>query len=204
MAEGRWPVCSTSRASPPWSPAGAGDRADDRPGFRRSRARRSTSRRRKAEVCDEVAAELSKTRHLREHPRRPVARRRVRSPGRGDHRAASRAEHPRQQRGRHVGCAARRLPRRRVGQGDDAEREVAVPVDPCARSGARSRRNRRRSRTRHQHRFDRRHPGPDPRDLRVLHEQGRDPSADPPSRPPARARATSPSTRSRPGRSSRR
>ena len=55
-----------------------------------------------------------------------------------------------------------------------------VPALEAARYG-------RRSRARHQHRIDRRHPGPDPRDLRVLHEQGRDPSVDAPPRAQPRA-----------------
>ena len=158
---------------------------------------------RKAEVCDAVAAELSELGTCVSIP--PTFRTTTSAPaGRRGRGAARRARHPRQQRGRHVGRAARRLPRRRLGQGHDPQHQGAVPADPGPRPRARGRGHRRRSGPGHQHRLDRRHPGSHHGDLRVFDEQGRHPPADPPSRAANSGRSTSRSTRSRRARSSRR
>ena len=105
--------------------------------------------------------------------------------------------------GRHLGRAARRPRRRRVGPGAEHQREGPVPPHAVPAAAARRRRHRRRPGTGDQRRLDRRHPGPDDGDLLVLDGQGRRAPADPPPAP-GTSRRGSRSTRSRRGRSSRR
>ena len=98
-----------------------------------ARAPRSTSPSRKAEACDATAAELSHGRHAASRCRRtsrpsPAARRWHGA----DPAARGQARHPGQQRRRGVGRRLRRVPRARLGQGDEPERQVAVLPDPGA------------------------------------------------------------------------
>ena len=125
---------------------------------------------RKADVCDAVAADAVRARHVHLAPGRPVHRGRVPAPRRARIAPShANARHPREQRRRHLGRAARRVRRRGVGPRPRPQRQGRVPHSPSSccpqlRGGG----HRRRTGPRHQHRLDRRHPGADPRDLLVL------------------------------------
>ena len=88
---------------------------------------------RKKDVCDEMAAELSKLGTCVSLPADLATEAACIDLAAEIASRESQAPHPRQQRGRHVGRAARRVPRRRVGQGARPQREVAVLPDPRAR-----------------------------------------------------------------------
>ena len=98
-------------------------------------------------------------RRVHQRAGRPRDRGCVPRPRRADRGARICVAHPREQRGRELGCAPRRLPGGCVGQGARSQPEVAVLPDPRVPRPARRGGNGRRSRAGHQHRVDRRHPG---------------------------------------------
>ena len=149
---------------------------------------------RKAEVCDEVAAELSKLGTCVSLPADLVDRGRVQRPGR--------ARSPAREAELHIlvnnagatwGAPLAEYPGRRVGQGARPQREGAVLPRPgrCCRCSKRRRPPTIPARVINIGSIDG-DPGADARDLRVLVEQGRGPPADAPPRPAASGRATSP------------
>ena len=89
-----------------------------------------------------------------------------------DQAAGAKTRHPRQQRRRRVGRRLRRLPRERLGQGDEPEPEGAVLPDAGAARAAEGGRERRAAGQDHQHRIDRRHLRQSARDLFLSRKQG--------------------------------
>src|SRR3989442_565128 len=121
---------------------------------------------------------------------RPAARRLLDRGGRA--RPGRRARPPRggaprlgQERRRQLGRAARRVPRRGVGQGARLEREGRLPPDARLPAAPRASGAARRPGARHQHRLDRRPPRARPRVLRLLREQGGGAPPDARTRAPA-------------------
>ena len=134
---------------------------------------------RKADVCAEVAAELSKNGDVRRHPGRSVHRGRMPPPGRRDGGTGGLARHPGEQRRRHLGHAAGGLRRGRLRARARPQRQGGLPPDQVPGPAAREGGDGRGTGPRHQHRVDRRDPGAGARDVLLLGVQGRRAPADP-------------------------